>query len=233
MWRVALGLSPEAAGPNSEHEVTEGLFALRSEILSLEALLSKRGVPEGLWLDHLNRIKEMTMAASLNRHREQLNDAFRNDARVMLQWAAFYLGELDQGELTDHARDELASRVEELEEALKAHDVPDAFYEFASGLLQQLKSALALAPIQGLAPLRAAVRKASADLHYDKDVIEAAVQAGEANPASETLRQKAGAALASAAKVTGEVDKLVSSYTSLVGKAYGFGQALVDYCQRN
>ena len=64
-------------------------------------------------------------------------------------------------------------------------------------------------------------------------MIEAAVQAGEANPASETLRQKAGAALASAAKVTGEVDKLVSSYTSLVGKAYGFGQALVDYCQRN
>lgn len=232
MWRVALGLPPKATGPNSEHEVTEGLFALRSEILSLEALLSKRGVPEGMWLGHLNRIKEMTLAASLSRNRDQINDALRNDAQVMLQWADFYLGELDPGELTDHARDELASRVAELEEALKAHDVPDAFYQFASGLLQQLKSALVLAPIQGLAPLRAAVRKASADLHYDKDVIEAAVQAGEANPASETLRKKAGAALASAAKVTGDADKLMTSYTSIVGKAYGLGQTLLDYLQQ-
>lgn len=151
---------------------------------------------------------------------------------MMLQWAAFYLGDLGEGELTDEARTDLASRVAELEEALEAHGVPDAFYHFASGLLQQLKSALVLAPIQGLAPLKAAVRKASADLHYDKDVIEAAVKAGEASPTSETLRQKAGAALASAAKVTGDADKLITSYSSIVGKAYGLGQTLLEYLQQ-
>ena len=232
MWRVAMGLPPKGSPLDSEHEISEALFALRSEILSLEDLLAKRGVPEQMWAGHLNRIKQMTLATSLSRTRDQVSDALRHDAQVMLEWTAFHLGELDRGELTDEARAELASRVSELEDALLEHGVPDAFHEFASKLLSQLKSAIALAPIQGLAPLRDAVRKASADLHYDKDAIDAAVQAGESNPASETLRQKAGAALVSAAKFTGEADKLVSSYSNLVGKAYGLSRTLLDYFQQ-
>lgn len=232
MWRVALGAQAKD-GAVGEHELSVALFALREEIIKLELLLTKRGIPGDMWVSHLNRIKDFTLTASLSRNRDQVSDALRQDAQVMLQWADFYLGRLDAEEWTDAAREELNTRIAELEEALNAEGIPSAFYLFASDLLRQLKDAVTLAPIQGLAPLRTAVRKATADLYYDKDSIDAAVQEGEGNPASETLRQKAGAALVAAAKYTGEADKFVSSYSNLVGKAYGLSRTLLDYFQQS
>jgi len=123
---------------------------------------------------------------------------------------------------------ELKALVAELETALKSQGIPPHFRQYAKGLLDSLRTAMTMWPIQGEAPLRNAVRKAVVDAQFEEEALKAELDEKGHDPEVETLREKIGSTIKKAAAITGDIEKLSKGYGYLLDKGREFGQVIAD-----
>lgn len=225
-WAQALKLSSEEQ-KFSGFRAAEAIVACDRELNLITAALRDANYSDNLTEPYLHTLRQVLNINLLQAQSNQTSQYLREEVLLSLRWASVVLPDEDH-QATAESMAELQALVSELETALKSQGLPPHFKQYARGLLDSLRNAMSMWPIQGEAPLRNAVRKAVADAQFEEDVLKAELDEMGSHPEVETLREKIGSAIKKAATITGDIEKLSKGYGYLLDKGREFGQVIAE-----
>ncbi|WP_304350097.1 hypothetical protein [Comamonas testosteroni] len=225
-WAQTLKLSSEKQSVVG-YRIAEAIVACDRELTLITAALRDSNYAENLTEPYFQTLRNVLSLNLLQSQSSQTNQYLREEVLLSLRWASVVLPDEDH-QATAESMAELQALVAELEAALQSQGIPPHFKQYARGLLDSLRSAMSMWPIQGEAPLRNAVRKAVADAQFEEDVLKAELAEMGGHPEVETLREKIGSAIKKAATMTGDIEKLSKGYGYLLEKGRDFGQVIAD-----
>lgn len=221
-WQEALHINEKHNDARDEHAIGRAHDAISREIDAIASAVRAHGVPDSLTSSHLNHLRGALSLNLFNQGRDHTLQYVNNEALLTLRWCSIVLPDEDDV-VSSEAMDVLRHQIRELEEALALEGIPPHFRAYAEEVLRGLESALFLFPIQGIKPLQQTVRQAVSNAHFEEESLKAEFEENDNKPEVETLRQKMGNALKSAATLVGDVEKLSKGYGYLLGKAHEAG----------
>lgn len=200
-WTSAFELSPNDDGL----QVAELLGKLRKELQATENALEAMEVPAHLYKYAVNALKPMLAANNLSQAWGNISAGVAEHHVIAFRWAAYMLPEeIHQVDTED--LNELKQLLAEFEAALTDAILPPALLAYLSDQLVAMKAAIAAVVVSGSSDIKAAVRKAVADMHFNEDDLKA--EASAANPeAVKEVRSKFGRLYKKSAEVAGDLDK--------------------------
>ena len=207
------------------HLVAEAAIATSRELKQVVAAMNDSGYASSLIQPYLADIGHALSVSSLSQDRGTLLKYLKEENILCLRWCSVVLAD-ESIEIIPAEMEALKGLVSELDTALQESGIPPHFKRYATELLQRLKTAILMWPVQGGSQLKDAVRKAVADAEFDGEEIKTELAKSGDQPEVQTLREKLGGALKKAAEMTGDAEKLSKSYGYLLGKAYEAGQLI-------
>lgn len=225
-WTQALKLSSDELGV-AGYRIAEAIVACDRELNLVTAALRDGNYADNLTTPYLNMLRNALNIHLVQGASNQTRQYLGEEVLLSLRWASVVLPDEDH-QATAESMSELKALVAELEAALKSQGIPPHFRQYAKGLLDSLRTAMTMWPIQGEAPLKNAVRKAVADAQFEEEVLKAELDEMGDHPEVETLREKIGSTIKKAATITGDIEKLSKGYGYLLDKGREFGQVIAD-----
>lgn len=208
VWSDAFELSPNDDGL----QVAELLWKLRNELQMTEKALAAENVPAHLYRYAVDALKPMLAVINLSQAWGNIAAGAAEHHVIAFRWAAYVLpDEIHQVETED--LDELKQLLAEFEAALADAVLPPVLFAYLSDQLVAMKAAIAAVVVSGSSDIKAAVRKAVADVHFIEDDLKA-----EGNATASEAVSKFGRLYKKSAEVAGDFDKLAK-----VGKLIGDG----------
>lgn len=197
------------------------------ELKVVTSALDAHRVPTILVEPYMASLYQALSLVYLHQNRDSTIQFLDAPTMLSLHWYSHILPDEDLVP-SDEVMESLKHQVAELEAALAQEGIPPAFRSYATALTESLKSAIRMFPIQGVAPIRSAVRQAVADAHFEEDALKAELEASNDQPQVQTLRSKLSAVLKTAATTTGDIEKVARGYGFLLGQANNAGQFIAD-----
>lgn len=200
-WAYAFELGKDS----SSHQVAELLGKLSKELRSTEAALIGLDVPPHLYSYALDALKPMMEVHNLAQPWSNISAGGAENHLVALRWAAYVLPE-EANQIDTEDLNELKQLLAEFESALKDAILPPGLHAYLSDQLNSMKDAIAAAAVSGAADIKAAVRKAVADVHFNGEALRA--EASEVDSvAVKDVQSKFRSLFKKGAEVAGDIDK--------------------------
>lgn len=202
VWRHAFELSPN----NDGHLVAELLGKLRKELQTTENALAAMAVPEHLYMYAVNALKSTLTADNLTQVWSNIESGMAEHHVVAFRWAAHVLPD-ESHQIDTQDLDELKQLLAEFEAALTNATLPPVLHAYLSEQLVAMKAAIAAAVVAGTTDIKAAVRKAVADVHFNEEELKAEARATDSEEIKE-VRSKFARLYKKGAEIAGDFDKI-------------------------
>ena len=222
-WKKVLGIALTFNDARDDLLITEGLQAIGREIDTLELAVAENGIPNVLMARFLSMLRDALHVQLINTSRDSTLQYLKPEVLVALHWCSFVLPDEAEGATAEEFQ-ALRLQIDELEKALQQEGIPPHFRKYAVGLLESLKRAMFLFPIQGLQPMRDAVRKAVADANFDEEKLQEELAKDADKPAVKSVLTTLSSALKTAATTVGEGEKLMKGYGYMLEMAHKAGE---------
>jgi hypothetical protein len=201
VWRRAFELGPNDDG----HQVAELLGKLRKELQATENALAAKEVPAHLYKYAANALQSMLTANNLSQPWGNVGAGAAQHHVIAFRWAAYILPDESHQVDTDDLN-ELKQLLADFESALADAILPPVLGAYLRDQLVAMKAAIATVVVSGLSDIRAAVRKAVADVHFSEDELKTEAGATDTE-AVKDVRSKFGNLFKKSAEVAGDLDK--------------------------
>lgn len=225
VWASVFGVQEEHP-LEKQRLVSDYLSAVGAELHAIDHALADAGIPEQLHRKSLSRLRTAFSVGALNNkwddHAGKQLDA---ETRMALLWVAYTLPKEAIGASIEEVA-QILELLDELDAQLATDGIPQSLKTLLKKHATEMRKAVKLFPVQGVAGLRKAVRTVLADIHLDEDEIRVATRQGD----SEKVRSawsRFGAAFKKTAEVAGDLDK-ISKGTNLVVEAIEAGSQLLS-----
>lgn len=202
VWSAGFDLKQDENG----FQIAELLRKLRRELDATENALAARAVPAHLYKYAVDAFRPMLEVSNLSQAWGNIASGVAEHHVMAFRWAAYLLPEevdqVDPGDLT-----ELKQLLAEFEVILASATIPAALHTYLSEQLLAMKAAIAAVVVSGSSDLKAAVRKAVADVHFSEDDLKAEANATDTETVKE-VRSKFGTLFKKCADVAGDSEKI-------------------------
>lgn len=209
VWSHAFELSPDDDG----HQVAELLGKLRKELQATENALAAMEVPAHLYKYAVNALKPMLTANHLSQAWGNVVAGAAEHHVIAFRWAAYVLPD-ENHQVDTEDLNELKQLLAEFEAALADAILPPVLLAYLSDQLVAMKAAIAAVVVSGSSDIKAAVRKAVADVHFNEDDLQAEARATDTE-AVKDVRLKFGRLYKKSAEVAGDLDKFGKGFKLL------------------
>lgn len=206
VWASVFGIVEEHP-VEKQRLVSDYLSAVGAELLSIERALATADVPEPLHKASIARIRTAFSVGALNsKWDDHAGRHLEAETRMALRWIAYTLPKEPAGAAIEEV-EKILVLLDDLEDQLAAGGLPDGLKALLEKHAGEMRRAVKLFPVQGVAGLRKVVRSVLADIHLDEDEIRHATQQGDTNRVRAVLG-RFGAAFKKTAEITGDLDKI-------------------------
>lgn len=201
VWSHAFDLRPNDDGL----QVAELLLKLRKELQATENALAATHVPAHLYKYAVDALKPMLAVSNLSQAWGNIAAGAAEHHVIAFRWAAHVLSD-ETHQVDTEDLNELKQLLAEFEAALVDAVLPPILFAYLSDQLLAMKSAIAAVAVSGSSDIKAAVRKAVADVHFNQDDLN--TEAAATDPeAVKDVRSKFGRLYKKSAEVAGDLDK--------------------------
>lgn len=159
-------INAEATTASEEEVLTYVQIAL-AEVRNMESQLDAMGVPVQLLNSCADRLREAFSPKRLDTNwRSQHATTIQNaSVRVVLQWASWTLGQLNENTIDPEAWSALSQTLEAHEKLLHdTADIPPGIQAMLERQVRELRQAMTMYKLQGVAPIQTAVNHAVGEL---------------------------------------------------------------------
>lgn len=214
-----------------EEDVLTYVQIALAEVRAMESQLSSMGVPVQLFQPCTNQLREAFSPRYLTTNwRSQHASGIQGSAsRVILQWASWTLGRFNENVIDPQAWSALAQALKSQEDLLQnITDIPLGIRALLERQVIELRQAMALYKLQGVAPIQTAVNHAAGELSTASPEL---VSELESSPeAVKSAFQKGKELLGQAAELSDKGSKVVKfgkEIYSLGTSAWAIGKPLL------
>lgn len=180
------------APKDAEREHARRMEALLLQLDLAEAQLRKDKFPEVLFRRQFGKLREAFRPALMHQPFAHARGNLDEAARLCIDWVGFALP--DEGEALDPSEAQmLANQLEELLASPLLADLPSSVRDLLAVHLRAVLEAIAMADIEGAAPLQKAAKAAATDLVIHADEIDACARS--ASDGQSTFLKRCGSAL--------------------------------------
>ena len=175
-------IDSEATNAN-EDDVLEYVRIALAETRLIERLLGEIGVPGQLFQPCTNQLREALSPRFLNANwRSQNGSNIQNaSVRVILQWASWTLGRFNENPIDPEAWNAVSQALEAHEKLLNdTADIPPGIRAMLERQVRELRQAMAMYKLQGVAPIQAAVNHAVGELRTAHPELVSALESSPA-----------------------------------------------------
>ena len=151
----------------SEDDVLGFIQAALFEIRTMESQLKGVGVPEHLFSNCSGRLREVFSSRYLatNWNQQHASNIQNASVRVILQWASWTLGQFNENPIDPEAWSALLQALEAHEKVLNGTaGIPTGIRAMLERQITELRQAMAMYKLQGVAPIQTAVNHAVGEL---------------------------------------------------------------------
>lgn len=202
VWSHAFALDTD----NDSFQVAELLRKLSRELQATESALEAMEVPPHLYKNAVNALRPMLAASNLSQHWSVVVGATAAHHVMAFRWAAYILpDEVNQVDTED--LNELKQLLADFEAVLADATLPPHLLAYLSDQLATMKAAIAAVTVSGATDIKAAVRKAVADAHFNEDDLKAEASVVEPEKVKE-VKSRFSRLFKKGAEVAGDLDKL-------------------------
>lgn len=202
VWRHAFELSSN----NDGHQVAELLGKLRKELQVTETALAAMEVPAHLYTPAVMALKSTLTADNLTQVWGNIEQGMAEHHVVAFRWAAHVLPD-ESHQIDNEDLDELKQLLAEFESSLTDATLPPVLHTYLSEQLVAMKAAIAAAVVAGTSDIKAAVRKAVADVHFNEDELKAEASVTDSEEIKD-VRSKFTRLYRKSAEIAGDFDKI-------------------------
>ena len=185
------------------------------------------GLPEDLFNPYHTHLQNALQVELLQHPKANTAQYLGDTVMLSLRWWSVVLPDDDLA-VAGEDMERLKAQVDALEEALNKDGIPQGLRTYASNLLNDLRSAMLLAVVEGSAPMRAAMRKAVIEAHFEEEKLKSELDESADKPEVKTLMSTVGAAVKTMASVVGDAEKLAKGYGYFLTKANDAGEAIAS-----
>lgn len=161
---------------NVEDDVAICLMALRSEIDTVKSKLTDIGVSEDLLEPGFTRFKNAASPVFINQNWDGIRGSVQApECRYPFLWAAWVLRNDDEDGLDGVSKSEIEASLASLESTLSDSKLTPYLKSFVQRQITSIRNAMRLSAVQGVEPLREALRKFAGDMKVEDAKIREAV----------------------------------------------------------
>lgn len=176
VWAAVFELDAQSA--SIEDDITVCLMALRSEIDSVASKLSDLDVTSPLMEPGFSRFKSTASPIYINQSWDGLRGNIQApECRLPILWAAWALRDEDSDEILLQDKAAIEAALMALESALIQSNLSPYLRSFVQRQILAIRRALRISIVQGVEPLREAMRKFAGDLKVEDAKFREAVSA--------------------------------------------------------
>ena len=221
IWAGILEL--DAQSPSIEDDATACLMALRSEIDLVSAKLSAVGVPLDLTNPGFPRLRSTASPTYLNQSWSGIKGSIQPpECRHAFMWSAWVLRDEEDDDMQVADKAELLAALDEFEGSLAQSELSPYLRDFVQRQVITIRHALRASKIQGVKPLREAMRKLAGDLK---------VEDAKFRDAAATTPAEGKRALTAMAEVVDKAAKICDGVEKVGKFAYRVGGVVNDIIQ--
>jgi hypothetical protein len=166
IWATVFELDAQSA--TIEDDATACLMALRSEIDLVSAKLALKGVPLELTNPGFTRLRSTASPTFLNQGWNGLRGNIQApECRHAFAWSAWVLLDDEDDDILVSDKADILAALEEFESSLAQSDLSPYLRDFALRQVTTIRYALRASKVQGVKPLREAMRKFAGDLKVE------------------------------------------------------------------
>lgn len=221
-WALSL-LRPDDVGKKKldEIDISQRLVALTDQVSALCELLRRTECPSSLYHNHLLTIKRSFSPSRTHEAWSSVSQGFKEENLVTLRWAEWLVGPLETA-LNDDDRNALDQQIADLETFLVNDSLPTSLQRVLQAQVSELRNALRRYSIEGISPLKKAVKTITADIVSEQEMLTASA---ESQP-KET--KQALSKLQSAMSTTVTVIDKATKTASNIGKLWTMGKHVIE-----
>lgn len=178
MWAGVFGIPADPGNHQHDDEVVACTQALRAELAATKALLLAKSVKSSMLEPCFSRMALAATAGGL--HKEwpgYRGNLIGPEIRLALEWAAWALSS-DEDDLSAEAISALVAELDELEAAARADGVSPYVRELCLRCASQIRSALRVYRVRGLAALADALQTTAGAMVSSKSIVATEVASG-------------------------------------------------------
>lgn len=205
--------------------VARYLDAILRELDVTARTYNERGLPEDLLKPFHSQLQHALQVQLLHHPKGNTTQYLGEIVMLSLRWWSVVLPD-DDFAVAGEDMEQLKAQVDALEAALGKDGIPPGLRRYASDLLSDLRAAMLLTLVEGSSPLRAAMRKAVSEAHFEEDKLRAELDAAADKPEVKSLLSTVGAAVKTMASMVGDAEKLTKGYGYLLTKANDAGEVV-------
>lgn len=221
VWSAVFELNPQS--PSIEDDITVCLMALRSEIDSVGSKLTALGITSDLIDPGFSRFKNTASPVFINQGWDGVRGNVQApECRFPFLWAAWVLREEDDDEITSADKADIEEALSTLEAALTQSNISPYLRGFVQRQLLSIRRAIRISTVEGVEPLREAMRKFAGDLKVEDAKFKEAVSASP---------KDAQATLTALADVVDKSAKVCDGATKIWGFTQSVGGTISDLIQ--
>lgn len=221
IWAGILEL--DAQSPSIEDDATACLMALRSEIDLVSAKLSAVGVPLDLTNPGFPRLRSTASPTYLNQSWNGIKGNIQSpECRHAFMWSAWVLRDDEDDDMQVSDKAELLAALDEFEGSLAQSELSPYLRDFVQRQVITIRHALRASKIQGVKPLREAMRKLAGDIK---------IEDAKFRDAAATAPAEGKRALTAMAEVVDKAAKICDGVEKVGKFAYRVGGVVNDLIQ--
>jgi len=187
-------------------QIAELLGKLRKELDATESALAAMGVPAHIYKYAVEALRPMLAVSNLSQAWGNIASGVAEHHVIAFRWAAYVLPD-EAFQVEPEDLDELKRLLAEFEAVLESAVLPPALRAYLSDQLVAMKAAIAAVVVSGSSDLKAAVRRAVADVHFSEGDLKAESNITDAEAVKE-VRSKFGTLFKKCADVAGDSEKI-------------------------
>lgn len=225
LWLEVLDISPTGNDARDSIIVARHLDVLMRELDVISATYAAMRLPVDLFKSYQAQIHNALQVDLLQHAKENTMQYLTDVVFLSLRWWSVVIPDDDLA-IVGEDMAALRDHIDSLEKALEKDGIPASLRAYAVRLLEELRAAMVMTAIEGVKPLREAVRKAVSDAHFEEDKLKAELADVEERPEVKSVLNSIGAAVKTAANMVGDGERLAKGYGYFLGKAKEVGELI-------
>lgn len=226
IWLESFSIEPSGSETRDSILVTRYLDAILRELDVTARTYNALALPEDLLKPFHSQLQHALQVELLHHPKGNTAQYLGDTVMLSLRWWSVVLPDDDLA-VAGEDMAQLKAQVDALEEALSRDGIPTGLRTYASNLLNDLRAAMLITVVEGSAPLRAAMRKAVSDAHFEEDKLQAELIDSADKPEVKSVLSSVGAAVKTMANMVGDAERLSKGYGYLLTKATDVGDVIV------
>ena len=225
IWLDALSIPSSSNDARDSITVTRYLDSIMRELDVTARAYATMDLPEDMFKPYHTSLQTALQVELLQHMKANTAQYLSDTVMLSLRWWSVVLPD-DDLSVAGEDMAQLKAQIDALEESLSKDGIPPGLRAYATGLLRDLRAAMLLTVVEGSAPLRAAMRKAVSDAHFEEDKLKAELVDAANRPEVNSVVSTIGAAVKTMANMVGDAERLSKGYGHLLTKATDVGEIL-------